>query len=67
MWKTPTEILYAEQDNLVQRKTVDVFVKKFNALLTVMENGEHWFHTAEQLEIMDKLENQALDNTSSMW
>ena len=66
MWKTPTEILYAGQDNLVQRKTVDIFVKKFNAGLTVMENGEHWFHTTEQLEIMKSWENQALDNTLSM-
>lgn len=67
MWNTPTEILYAVQDNLVQRKTVDIFVKKFSAGLTVMENGEHWFHTAEQLEIMNSWENQVLDIPSSMW
>ncbi len=60
MWKAPTTILYAGKDNMVRRETVDTFVKKFNAGLTVMEHGEHWFHTPEQLEVMKKWENQFL-------
>lgn len=30
------------------------FVNKHNARLTVLENGEHWFHTEEQLAFLDK-------------
>lgn len=53
-WDIPTEILYAGQDNLTSRKTVDAFMESHNANLTVMENGEHWFHTEEQVTFLDK-------------
>ncbi len=53
-WKIRTEILYAGKDNLTSRKTVDIFVENHNAALTVMENGEHWFHTDEQLDFLYK-------------
>lgn len=36
-------------DNLTQRDTVERFTEKFHCKLTVMDNGEHWFHTQEQL------------------
>ena len=49
IWNIPTEILYAEKDNLTSHETVDKFIKNHNARLTVMENGKHWFHTEEQL------------------
>ena len=53
-WTVPTEILYAEKDNLTSRNTVEQFVSSHNAHLTVMENGEHWFHTDEQLNFLCK-------------
>ena len=53
VWNIPTEILYAENDNLVSRRTVDEFIGSHNANLTVMENGEHWFHTDEQLAFLN--------------
>lgn len=53
IWNIPTEILYAGMDNLVSRQTVNEFVSNHNAHLTVMENGEHWFHTDEQLAFLD--------------
>jgi len=53
-WNIPTEILYAGKDNLISRQTVDVFVNDHKANLTVMENGEHWFHTEEQLLFLDQ-------------
>lgn len=53
-WNVPTEILYAGNDNLTSRKTVDMFVTNHNANLTIMENGEHWFHTDEQITFLDK-------------
>lgn len=48
-WNTPTAILYAGRDSLTGRETVDGFVRRFGCELTVLENGEHWFHTPEQL------------------
>lgn len=53
-WKIRTEILFAGKDNFTSRKTVDIFVENHNAALTVMENGEHWFHTDEQLDFLYK-------------
>lgn len=53
-WNHKTEILYAGKDNLTERHTVNEFVKKFNCQLTVMENGEHWFHTEEQIAVLKK-------------
>lgn len=52
-WNVPTEILYAQNDTLISRQTIDLFVSSHNANLTVMENGEHWFHTKEQLAFLD--------------
>lgn len=51
-WNVRTEILYAGKDDLISRETVDKFIGSHNAALTVMENGEHWFHTDEQLEFL---------------
>ncbi|WP_278452278.1 alpha/beta hydrolase [Thomasclavelia spiroformis] len=54
IWNVETEILYAEHDNLTSRKTVDKFVNSHDAHLTIMKNGEHWFHTDEQIEFLNK-------------
>ena len=48
-WESPTAILYAGKDQLTDRDTVDDFVRRHTAQLTVMADGEHWFHTPEQL------------------
>ena len=53
-WNTPTEILYGKNDNLTARETVEDFAEEHNAGLTVMENGEHWFHTEEQMRFLDE-------------
>ena len=55
-WPWPTAILYAGQDNLTPRQEVDGFVERFSCDLTVMEDGEHWFHTPEQLEVLHRWE-----------
>ena len=52
-WRIPTEILYAGGDHLVSRQTVEWFAAAHGAGLTVLENGEHWFHTEEQLAFLD--------------
>lgn len=52
-WQVPTEILYAGSDHLVSRQTVEQFAVEHSAGLTVLEGGEHWFHTEEQLAFLD--------------
>ena len=52
-WQAPTEILYAGGDHLVSRQTVERFAAAHGAGLTVLEGGEHWFHTEEQLAFLD--------------
>ena len=52
-WKVTTSILYGSRDNLTSFETISDFAKNHGATLTVMENGEHWFHTAEQMRFLD--------------
>ena len=52
-WKVPTSILYGSHDNLTSFETISDFAKKHRATLTVMESGEHWFHTEEQMRFLD--------------
>ena len=52
-WTVPTHILYGGIDNLTSYETIKAFAAGHNASLTVMENGEHWFHTEEQTEFLD--------------
>lgn len=52
-WSVPTAILYGKNDALTSYETISAFAKKHNAKLTVMENGEHWFHTEEQMQFLD--------------
>ena len=53
-WDCPTAILYGSRDNLTSFDTIKAFAENHNADLTVMENGEHWFHTEEQMKFLDK-------------
>lgn len=59
-WGSPTAILYGEKDNLTDRETVEAFVSRFGCDLTVMQGGEHWFHTPEQLEFLKKWVQQSM-------
>lgn len=52
-WQTPTEILYAGSDHLVSRQSVERFAEEHGAGLTVLEGGDHWFHTEEQMALLD--------------
>jgi len=52
-WNTNTEILYGEKDELQSIEVIKDFIKKNNAGLTVMKNGEHWFHTEDQMRFLD--------------
>lgn len=54
MWNVPTYILYGERDNLTAFVTISEFAERINAPLTVMKDGEHWFHTDEQMRFLDE-------------
>lgn len=53
IWNVPTCILCGEHDNLTSIETVSAFAKQHHADLTVMPDGEHWFHTEEQMQFLD--------------
>ncbi|MDO5846028.1 MAG: alpha/beta hydrolase [Methanocorpusculum sp.] len=50
----PTEIIYAGHDTLTSRDTVLAFAERFGCGLTIMEDGEHWFHTPEQIAVLNR-------------
>ena len=52
-WRVPTAILYGSGDALMPRETVEAFARRTGAALTVMEGGEHWFHTKAQMQFLD--------------
>ena len=52
-WNAPTQILYGRRDELTSFDTVSSFAETIGAMLTVMEKGEHWFHTEEQMQFLD--------------
>ena len=51
-WNIFTDVLYGEKDNITSRETMLNFVNHHNARLTEMKNGEHWFHTEEQMKFL---------------
>jgi pimeloyl-ACP methyl ester carboxylesterase len=52
-WNVPTDILYGSRDNLTAIETIMAFADTHHARLTVMDSGEHWFHTAAQMRFLD--------------
>ena len=53
-WSVSTDILYGSKDNLTSLESMTAFVKTHHASLTIMEDGEHWFHTEEQMQFLDQ-------------
>ena len=53
-WNKESYILYGEKDNLTSLETIDSFAKETASHLTIMKDGEHWFHTDEQLKFLDE-------------
>lgn len=51
-WDVNTEILYGLKDNLCEYDVLSEFVSRFKCNLETLENGEHYFHTDEQLNVL---------------
>ena len=49
-WNKKTHILYGNKDNLQDENIIKEFCNKFNCELSILENGEHFFHTEQQLK-----------------
>jgi|GEM_PF-213892 len=49
-----TKILYGSRDSMTPYGTMRRFAEENGASLTVMEGGEHWFHTEEQMRFLDR-------------
>ena len=53
-WQVPTEILWGSRDDLTSFESIEAFAGEHKARLTVMEGGEHWFHTQAQMRFLDE-------------
>ena len=49
-WNKTTAILYGSNDDISEFDVVSEFAKRYHCGLQVLENGEHYFHTDEQLQ-----------------
>lgn len=63
VWRIPTYILYGSNDNLCEIDTIKKFVELFSCKLKIIQDAEHYFHTKEQLEILEKWVEDTLDNS----
>ncbi len=59
-WTVPTAILFGARDNLTSYETVSNFALEHDMPLTVMKDGEHWFHTEEQMRFLDNWLSESL-------
>lgn len=55
-WKAPTQVLYGSEDDLTSRTDIERFRQDSGAHLTIMEGGEHWFHTPVQMAVLQTWE-----------
>lgn len=53
-WDKKTYILYGNKDNIQDENIIKDFCNKFNCELLILKNGEHYFHTEEQLNFYRK-------------
>ena len=59
-WKVPTQVLYADADPLTGHAAMERFRQQTGAHLTILEGGEHWFHTETQLAALQSWERYNL-------
>ena len=62
-WTVPIRILDGSRDNLRAHETISAFTETHGAELTVMEEGEHWFHTEGQVRFLDNWIKKGRSNT----
>ncbi len=55
-WHGRTQVLYGDRDALTSRTMIEHFRQESGAHLTIMEGGEHWFHTPVQMAVLQTWE-----------
>ncbi|MGN1164785.1 MAG: alpha/beta hydrolase [Candidatus Ornithospirochaeta sp.] len=60
-WNIPTFVLYSSRDHLQSRSAIESFTASYERELCVMEGGEHWFHTKEEMAYLDKWIRRSLE------
>ena len=50
-WDVHTSILYGSRDEICEFDTISTFTERFHCDLEIMEAGEHFFHTDDQLHV----------------
>lgn len=66
-WEQPTVLLYGAKDTLCEYAYVKDFAGRCGATLTVLEDGEHFFHTEKHLDCLrewlrEYLESAGINN-----
>lgn len=51
-------ILYGSNDDICKFDTISLFVEHFECNLEIMDKGEHYFHTKEQLEYFEEIKQE---------
>ena len=60
-WSVPTMLLYGKKDELCEFEVVEGFACRTGAIMTVFDEGEHFFHTGEQMAFFRRwLQNSIL-------
>ena len=59
-WHTPTQVLYGDKDALTSRAVMERFRRQSGAHLTILQGGEHWFHTSVQMAAVQTWEEANL-------
>ena len=60
-WEAPTYILRPGEDPVVKESINREFIHQHKCRLTIMPDGEHWFHTPEQLTFLKAWEMCAME------
>ena len=61
-WNAPTFILRPEVDLVVSEEVDQEFISQHHCQVTIMADGEHWFHTPEQLAFLKAWEMSVLND-----
>jgi len=62
--RTAVEKLKNENESIILiANSIGAFAEQHNATLTVMANGEHWFHTDKQMRFFDEWIRETLNSS----
>jgi hypothetical protein len=64
-WDAPTYILRPEVDLIVSDAVGCEFICQHKCQVTIMPNGEHWFHTPEQIDHLKEWEDKIITSKNN--